>query len=123
MLEQMRIASLKKAEEDEMMDENREIEKLSKANELKHKRTLADAYKEKYPEDAPKKLVQKKENPEELKNTDGSGQQSAAFNAGQKYGAGKDKTFKDHTINTNGAGRILAESSTDLKIKEHGAKS
>lgn len=122
MLEHMRLASLKKAEEDQMMDENKEIEKLSEANERKHKKTLAEVYKQKYPEDHVKNLSQKKENPEELKNTDGSGQNRAAFNAGQQYGAGKDNAFKDHTINTNGAGRILAETSKDLKIKEHGAK-
>jgi len=32
----MRIASLKKAEEEQMMDENKEIEKLSQQNELKN---------------------------------------------------------------------------------------
>lgn len=61
MLEQMRISSLKKAEEEEMMDENKEIEKLSQQNELKHKnkKTLKQIYKDKYPENDKVAHVQK----------------------------------------------------------------
>jgi hypothetical protein len=57
MLKQMKLAALKKAEEEELTEENTEIEKMSKANEEKHKKkmegkkTLAQAYSQKYPED------------------------------------------------------------------------